>query len=148
VTPHSVFSARAPMQTASLGVAAVFLLVGLLGFIPGITAPYDAMRLTGHESGAMLFGLFQVSVLHNIVHLLFGAVGIRLARSIVGARRFLVVGGVVYLALWVYGLMVAAEEPANFVPLNTADDWLHLVLGVGMVGTALLLGTRQVAPAH
>jgi hypothetical protein len=29
---------------------------------------------------------------------------------------------------------------ANFVPLNTADNWLHLVLGVAMVGLGLWLG--------
>jgi Domain of unknown function (DUF4383) len=145
---QSVFTARAPMQTAALGVAAVFLLVGVLGLVPGVTTSYDAMQLSGSASGAMLLGLFQVSILHNLVHLLFGAAGIALARSIAGARHFLVRGGVIYLALWVYGLVVASEGAANFVPLNTADDWLHFVVGVAMVGAGVALGTRRVAPAH
>jgi len=67
-------------------VGAVFLLVGVLGFIPGITTDYDSMEFTGHTSGAELLGLFQVSVLHNIVHLLFGVVGLALARTVLGAR--------------------------------------------------------------
>jgi hypothetical protein len=148
VAAQSVFSARAPMQTAALAVAGMFLLVGALGFVPGITAAYDEMRFAGPESGAMLLGLFQVSVLHNVVHLLFGAVGYALARSISGARSFLVGGGVLYLALWVYGLMVTSHGTANLVPLNTADDWMHFVIGGGMVGVGVLLGMRRVAPAH
>ena len=38
----------------------VFLLVGIAGFIPGITTAYDTMQFAGHESEAMLLGLFQV----------------------------------------------------------------------------------------
>jgi hypothetical protein len=43
-------------------------------------------------------------------------------------------GGVIYLVLFVYGLMIDQDSPANFVPVNTADDVLHLLLGVGMIG--------------
>jgi hypothetical protein len=88
----------------------------------------------------MLLGIFQVSVLHNIVHLLFGVVGLALARTATGARNFLIGGGLVYLLLWVYGLVVDESSDANFVPLNDADDWLHLVLGAGMILLGLLLG--------
>ena len=55
-------------------VAATFVVVGILGFVPGITQDVDLMEFSGHESGAELFGIFEVSVLHNIVHLLFGVV--------------------------------------------------------------------------
>ena len=149
MTAQSAFSARSPLQMVALAVAVVFLLVGVLGFIPGITASYSDMAFAGDASGAMLLGLFQVSILHNIVHLLFGAAGLGLARTVAGARSFLVVGGAIYLVLWVYGLVVGAESAANFVPLNTADDWLHFVLGAGMMGVGLALGARRgVAPAH
>jgi hypothetical protein len=121
------------VQKAALVVAVVFLAVGVLGFIPGVTTDYDTMRFAGHESDAMLLGLFQVSVLHNIVHLLFGAAGLALARSASGARGFLIGGGVVYLALWVYGLVIDQTSSANFVPLNNAVNWLHLALGLGMI---------------
>lgn len=60
------------LQTADQAAGAVFLLVGVLGFIPGITSNYDTLRFAGHGSAALLLGIFQVSVLHNIVHLLFG----------------------------------------------------------------------------
>jgi hypothetical protein len=118
-------------------VAGVFLAVGVLGFIPGITTNYDAMEFAGHESGAKLLGIFAVSILHNIVHLLFGVAGLVLARSVAGARAFLIGGGAVYLVLWLYGLLVDFDSSANFVPLNTADNWLHLLLGLGMLGLGL-----------
>lgn len=129
---------RTPVQLAALVVGATFLLVGVLGFVPGVTTDYDSLQLAGHESHAMLLGVFQVSILHNVVHLLFGVAGIAMARSAGAARTFLVGGGVVYLVLWLYGLLVDHDSAANFVPLNTADDWLHFVLGLTMVGLSFL----------
>jgi hypothetical protein len=84
-----------------------------------------------------------VSILHNIVHLLFGVAGLALARSWDGARAYLLGGGAIYLVLWVYGLVVDHDSSANFVPLNDADNWLHLLLGLGMVALGLLLGMRD-----
>lgn len=128
------------VQTAAVVVSVVFLLVGVLGFIPGITTDYDTMEFAGHESEAMLLGIFQVSWLHNIVHLLFGVVGLAAARTATGATYYLVIGGALYLLLWIYGLIVDQDDDANFVPVNDADNWLHLVLGVGMVLLGLVLG--------
>jgi hypothetical protein len=138
-----VTSARYPVQTAALAVSAVFLLVGVLGFIPGITTNYGDMTFAGHHSDAQLLGVFQVSVLHNIVHLLFGAAGFALARTASGARNYLIGGGAIYLVLWLYGLVVGQDSSANFVPLNSADDWLHLFLGLGMIALGLLTDRRR-----
>ena len=131
---------RTSVQTVTLAVGAVFLLVGILGFVPGITSGVDQLTFAGHQSGAMLLGLFQVSILHNIVHLLFGVVGLALSRNWTGSRSYLIWGGAIYLVLWIYGLVIGHESPANFVPLNTADNWLHFVLGVAMLGLGVLLG--------
>lgn len=128
-----------PVRLAATVVSGVFLLVGILGFVPGVTTGYDGMTFAGHESTAMLLGVFHVSILHNIVHLLFGIVGFALARSAGGARAFLVGGGVVYLILWIYGLVIDMDSGANFVPLNTADNWLHFFLGIGMIALGALL---------
>jgi len=123
-----------------MAVGVVFLLTGVLGFVPGITSNYDELKFAGHESGALLLGLFQVSVLHNIVHLLYGVAGLALAKSVSGARAYLIGGGVIYLVLWIYGLVFSDNEgAANFVPLNNADNWLHLGLGIGMIAIGLAL---------
>jgi hypothetical protein len=132
-------TATGPARQVATVIAAVFLLVGILGFIPGVTTGYDGMAFAGTESTAMLLGVFHVSVLHNIIHLLFGIVGLVLARTAAGATGFLVGGGVVYLLVWLYGLIINLDSTANFVPVNTADNWLHLALGVVMVGLGVAL---------
>ncbi|KQV67750.1 hypothetical protein ASC64_11055 [Nocardioides sp. Root122] len=132
-----------PVQAASALVGTAFLLVGVLGFIPGITTPYDGLRAAGHGSHAELLGLFQVSTLHNVVHLLFGVAGMVLARTWSAARVFLVGGGVVYLVLSLYGSVVDQQSRANVVPLDTADNWLHLVLGIGMIALGIVLARRS-----
>jgi hypothetical protein len=131
------------IQKAAQAVGAVFVLVGILGFIPGITANYQALGMAGHESGALLLGVFQVSILHNIVHLLFGVAGLLLGRTPTQARNYLVGGGAIYIVLWLYGLLVDHSSPANFVPVNTADNWLHLVLGLGMIAIGLALSSSR-----
>lgn len=130
-------AARAPVQLASLLVGATFLLVGILGFVPGITQ--GEIAFAGVDSDAMLLGIFAVSVLHNLVHLLFGVVGLTAARTAQASKGFLVGAGVVYLVLFAYGMVVDKASDANFVPLNAADDWLHLALGALMVVLGLAL---------
>ncbi|MDG9719743.1 DUF4383 domain-containing protein [Streptomyces sp. DH24] len=143
MTTHSRSTARTSIQQAAMLVGAVFLLVGILGFIPGITTDYSTMEFASHESNAKLLGIFQVSVLHNLVHLAFGIAGLAMARTVSGAYAFLLGGGAIYLVLWIYGLIVGHDSDANFVPVNTADDWLHFFLGLGMIALALALGRRR-----
>lgn len=134
---------KAPVRTAALVVGAIFIVVGILGFIPGITTDYDTMAMAGHESEAKLLGVFQVSVLHNVVHLLLGIAGVLMSRTVSGARTYLIGGGTIYALLFLYGLIVDHESTANFVPLNTADNWLHLILAVGMILLGVLLPPRR-----
>ncbi|MDX6427624.1 MAG: hypothetical protein QOD52_3029 [Gaiellaceae bacterium] len=135
--------ARTSVQSLAALVGVVFLLVGILGFVPGITTHYGDLSFAGHGSGAKLLGIFQVSILHNIVHLLFGVVGLVLAKTVDGARTYFLGGGSVYLLLWVVGLAGAAD----WIPVNTADNWLHFGLGVGMIllGLVAVRATSRVA---
>ena len=125
-------------RLAATAVGAVFLLVGILGFVPGITSDYSTMEFAGHESEAKLLGIFQVSILHNIVHILFGIAGLAMARKTSSAITYLIGGGAIYLVLWIYGLVIDKSSAANFVPVNNADNWLHFVLGLGMIGLGLM----------
>lgn len=123
-----------PVQTAARLVGVVFLLVGIAGFIPGITTNlYDGLEFAGDDGTAELLGLFQVSILHNIVHALFG-IGILMAATPQGARTFLLGGGAIYLFLFLLGIIGGAD----WIPANDADDWLHLALGIGLIALGLI----------
>ena len=128
-----------PVQKAAAAVGTVFVLVAILGFIPGVTTNFDRLSMASTDSEAMLLGVFQVSVLHNLVHLALGIAGLAMARTSASARTFLVGGGIIYLALWLYGLLIDKGSAANFVPVNLADDWLHFALGAAMVALGLVL---------
>jgi hypothetical protein len=78
------------------------------------------------------------------VHLVIGIVGLVAAATWEGARLYLVGGGAIYLALAVYGWIVEATSDANFVPMNNADNVLHVVLGAGMIVLGVVLGRGYV----
>jgi hypothetical protein len=141
--PATAPRTRHPVQLAAMVVGVVFLLIGILGFIPGITTNFDQLTFAGHTSGALLLGVFAVSVLHNLVHLAFGIAGLAMARTVSGARAFLLGGGIIYAVLWLYGLIIDQDSAVNFVPINTAVNWLHLVLAIGMIALGVLLGREQ-----
>lgn len=124
--------AGTPIQKTALAVGVVFLIVGLAGFIPGLTQT-ESLQAAGAGSEALLLGVFQVSVLHNIVHLAFAVAGIALAGRARASRFYLIIGGLVYLVVWIYGLIAVGNDQLNFIPVNNADNWLHLVLAIGMV---------------
>ena len=113
---------------------ATFLLVGILGFIPGITSNYDELKFAGENSEAELLGLFQVSILHNIAHMLFG-IGVLAARKHRISLQYLLYGGLVYLVLFIYGLIASEDGGENFLPVNNADDALHAVLSLALLGS-------------
>ena len=130
---------RTPVQNIARLVGIVFLLVGIAGFIPGVTTNlYEGLEFAGDDGTAELLGLFQVSVLHNIVHVLFGIAGLALAATASGARTYLIGGGAIYLVLFLLGIVGGGD----WIPVNDADNWLHLGLGVGMVALGYLT-TRE-----
>ena len=133
---------RTDLQRAAQLFGIIFLIVGIAGFIPGITTDYDELTAFDHE-GAKVLGFIGVNILENIVHLLYGVAGLALARTWDGSRNYFIGGGLIYLVLWLYGLIIDKDSSANFIGVNTAADWLHFVLGVAMVGIGVLLGRRD-----
>ena len=134
---------RTPVQDAARVVGVAFLVVGLAGFVPGLTTDlFGGLEFAGSDGTSELLGVFEVSVLHNIVHGLFGLAGLALAGSPSGARNYLVGGGALYLAIFLLGIVGGGD----WLPTNRADDWLHLALGAAMVAAGLLT-TREVTPA-
>ncbi len=108
----------------------VFLLVGILGFIPGITQPPHSnhdLRVTDPGHG-MLLGLFHVNLLHNIVHLLFGAWGLFASRDLSGSVNYARGVAIIYTVLAVCGLIPRLNTMFGLVPLDGHDVWLHFLL--------------------
>ncbi len=140
-SPRAPGEGRSLLQKFAAVMGATFLIAGIGGFIPGVTSNYDELEFAGPESGAKLLGLFEVSILHNIVHLLF-AVGLLAAARYSWSRLYLLGGGVGYLGVTLYGALVERESDANFLPINTADNLLHLVLALAMIALGLI-GIRQ-----
>jgi tetrahydromethanopterin S-methyltransferase subunit C len=73
----------------------------------------------------------------------FGVAGIALARTFNSARSYLIGGGMIYLVLFLYGLVIDHDSSMNFVPVNNADNWLHLGLAAGMLALGIALGRNH-----
>lgn len=141
---HGVHFGRRDVQNVAMGAGAIVMLVGILGFIPGITTNYGGLMFLGPDSQAMFLGVFQVSMLLNIVQLVIGAVGLTMARTWTGARSFLLWFGVLYVVFAIYGFAVGTASPANFLAFNMPDNWAHAILGLVMMACSWLF-TRNVA---
>ena len=123
-------------QTAALLFGIVFLIVGVGGFIPGVTTDLDRVSKIGGE-GAHLLGIFGVNWLENAVHLAFAAAGLWVATSAIRSRNYFLWGGVVYGVIWLYGMITDINSDANFLGVNEAGNWLHFALFAAMVGLGL-----------
>lgn len=117
-----------------------FIAVGLLGFA-ATGGSMDANHLTAPR----LFGLFPVNVVHNIVHLVFGVWGLLGARSVGGARSYLLGAGLVYLVLAALGYV--APDGLGLVPIGGSDIGLHLFLALGLLLAGMITAPRGDARA-
>lgn len=120
---------------------AVFVLVGILGFIPGISPMADMVQ--GMEvADAAVLGLVPVNFVANIVHILLGAVLLYASMNTATAITVLKVFGVAYLLLGIIGLF--APEGFGIMPLGGGEMIVHfltavvfLVVGFMMPGEAV-----------
>ena|SRR5436853_1766441 len=108
----------------------VFLAVGILGFVPGIT------------KDDMLLGIFMVNATHSVVHIVSGAIFLFASMSGAGAARlWFQIFGVVYALVAVMGFVVGNGMIFGLISNNTNDTWLHVVLAVAML--AIGFGTPK-----
>jgi hypothetical protein len=108
----------------------VFLVVGIGGFIPGLTQPHTHPDVMVTAGLGLLMGLFPVNVIHNLAHLIFGVWGLMASRSEGASRTYGKGVFVAYAVLTVMGLVSAMRLHTGFgfVPLYGHDIWLHAVL--------------------
>ena len=135
---------RTPVQIAAVVVGATILLFGILGFTPGITSHFGDMKFAGEKPSARLFGVFQVSGLHNLANMLAGLAGLALARTWRSARAYLFGTGAFYLAFSLMGFV----NHSSWIPSNNADDWLYLAFSAVLfaIGVATRSRSEPVGP--
>ncbi|HEX6134436.1 MAG TPA: DUF4383 domain-containing protein [Longimicrobiales bacterium] len=134
---------RNTAQWGALVFGIVFLLVGVLGLFVENGMSMDADM----ETAGMLFGLFPVNLLHNLVHLVFGVWGLAASRSTDASRSYGRFGAVIYGALVVLAFL--SPTLFGFVPIGGNDIWLHalLALGLAYIGFAGRAAAHPVVPA-
>lgn len=124
-------------KTVALVFGIVFLLIGVLGFVPALTP------------GGALLGLFMVNGVHSAVHLLFGVLGI--AAAFTGTSKlYNRAGGIIYLVIGLLGFVPALAPGGmllGLVMINLADNLLHLVIGAALAYVGFALIQRRVATA-
>lgn len=119
------------IRTFALILGLGFLAVGVLGFVPQlVTVPASQPPLVVETTHGLLFGLFPVNALHNIVHLVFGVWGIVVWRNLAASRVYSRSVAVIYAVLAVLGLIPATNTLFGLVPLHGNDIWLHAVLAI------------------
>ena len=114
-------------RTISAVFGAVYLLVGVLGFV--LTTP--------------LLGLFEVNALHNIVHVVLGAVLLYGAMSSAAALQATRWVGALLILLGILGFVSA--DGFGLVPLGGNDIWLHLASGIVLLGTSFMATSEAAA---
>lgn len=114
----------------------VFLAAGASGFVPGLSPAHVHPDLAVTAGSRLALGLFPVNVLHNLVHLAFGAWGLLAARSVSGARAYAKGVAIIYGLLTILGLIPATSTTFGLVPIYGNDIWLHagLALVAGYFG--------------
>ena len=132
-----------PIGTLAAVFGIVFLLVGVLGFF-AVPPPADALPLTMDHGHGLALGLFPVNTLHNVVHLLFGILGLMASRGmLMSARAFFQMLAVAYALLALLGIMPATQTTFGLIPIYGNDVWLHALIAVaaGVIGFTNVFAT-------
>ena len=132
---------RTPAQIYALVIGAVLVLAGIIGFF------YSTAFGSPGDTDAVL-GILDVNGWHNIVHIASGAVGLLVVGSYRGARAYALGLGVVYLLVTLLGFIAGdGEEILNLIPVNTEDNFLHLLIGIAGIAAGLATPATERYPA-
>ena len=127
---------RTPAQLYALLFGAVLLLVGIVGFAA------DSSFGTGSDVEGSNLIAFEVNGWHNLVHIASGLAGLALARTVAGARTFALGFGTVYAVVTLWGF-IDGDAVLWLVPVNTADNFLHLALAALGIAAGLASDSRD-----
>src|ERR671936_2801887 len=134
-----------PARLYAMVVGAVLVAAGIIGFF------YNSHfgsgdNVFGNDSSVKVFGILAVNGWHNIVHLATGALGLLAAGY--AARAYALGLGAVYIVVAIWGFIIGSGDSIlSIVPVNTADNVLHALLGVFGILAGLATPERERAPA-
>lgn len=118
-----------PARLYATLVGGVLVIAGILGFF--YSASFGSPGTVDKA-----FGIFAVNGWHNVVHIVTGAIGLLVAGY--AARQYALWLGVVYIAIAAWGFVIGSGDSIlGFIPINTEDNFLHLILGALGVGAAM-----------
>src|SRR3954470_5863583 len=122
---------RSPSQIYALLFGATLVLAGVVGFF------YSAdFRDPGKVDGVL--GILDVNGWHNVVHIATGLIGLAVAGSYGGARGYAIGFGALYVAIAVWGFIAGdGSNLLSIIPVNTEDNFLHLLIGIAGLGAGL-----------
>jgi hypothetical protein len=129
-----------PARLYATVVGVVLVIAGILGFF------YEANFDTGDSIRSdEVFGILAVNGWHNVVHIVLGLIALAMAGTNYSARLYALIFGLVYLGLALWGFLETEDGFGvliDLVPVNTEDNFLHLILGI------LGLGAYAATPAE
>ncbi len=134
---------RSPAQVYALVIGLTLVVAGIAGFF------YSASFSTGDgtERDAVL-GILDVNGWHNLVHIASGVVGLVVAARMEERARYALGLGAVYLLVTLLGFIAGdGDEILNLIPVNTEDNFLHLLIGIAGIGAGLATPARERYPA-
>jgi len=126
-------------KTIALIFGVVYLIVGIIGFIPAVGG---TMAMSPPTS---LLGIFPINLLHNIVHVVIGIIGLSMSRTEAAGAQFGKVFGLILILLGIIGFFWPANLDMTLLPLRGTDVWLHLVSGI--ILAAVGFGSKASATA-
>jgi uncharacterized protein DUF4383 len=137
-------STSSPARIYAMAVGVVLVAAGIIGFF------YEASFTSDESVRKAVLGLLDVNGWHNVVHIATGLLGILAARALSTARTYCLAFGIVYLVVCAWGFVVGNDGSIlSIVPVNTADNILHLLLAAGgFAAYAASAARREARTAH
>jgi hypothetical protein len=129
---------RSPAQLYALIFGVVLVAAGIIGFF------YSSAFGSPGEVDAVL-GILDVNAWHNIVHLATGALGLlAFAGGYDYARKYAFGLGAVYIVVAIWGFIIGdGDSILGFIPVNTEDNFLHLLIGIAGIGAGVATPATQ-----
>jgi len=111
-----------PARLYATVVGAVLTIAGIIGF-------FYSSSFGSPGSVDKIFGVFAVNGWHNVLHLATGLLGLAAAGYL--ARTYALAFGLLYVVVALWGFIIGSGDSIlGIVPVNTADNVLHLIIGV------------------